>query len=70
MYMINKARQIIIYTQDSFLFFSKKKLPWVGFEPTTLRVLGECSTNRDMCRQYEQTAVPVSPPVALFLFSV
>ena len=34
-----------IRTQDSFFFISKKKLPWVGFKPTTLRVLGERSTN-------------------------
>ena len=39
--MINKARQG--YTPRSL--FSKKKLPWVGFEPTTLRILGERSTN-------------------------
>ena len=36
--MINKA-----YGQLSL--FSKKKLPWVGFELTTLCVLGERSTN-------------------------
>ena len=29
------------------LFFSREKeeMPWVGFEPTTLCSLGECSTN-------------------------
>ena len=41
MYMINQSKANI-YTQNSFL---KKKLPWVGFEPTTLRVLGERSTS-------------------------
>ena len=41
--MINKRRQL--YTQESFLLFSKKKLPWVGYKPTTLCILGERSTN-------------------------
>ena len=26
-------------------YFSKKKLPWVGFEPTTVRLLGVALTN-------------------------
>ena len=37
----NQARQR--YTPRTA--FSKEKLPWVGFEPTILRVLGERSTN-------------------------
>ena len=40
---ITKAKQGIHPGQLSLL--SKKKLPRVGYEPTTLRVLGEHSTN-------------------------
>ena len=43
MYMTSKQRQDIHPGQLSL--FSKKKLPWVRFEPTTLHVLGVCSTN-------------------------
>ena len=41
----DKQAKAKMYTQDSFLYFSKKKLPWVGFEPKVLCVLGERSTN-------------------------
>ena len=40
----DKQSNANIYTKDSFLFF-KEKTALGGFEPTTLRVLGERSTN-------------------------
>ena len=43
-YMINQSKYV---HPEQLSLFSKKKLPWVGFEPTTLRILDERST---MCR--------------------
>ena len=43
MYMTSKQGQDVYLGQ--FVFFLKKRKAWVGFEPTTLRVLRECSTN-------------------------
>ena len=45
MYIHDKSKQGKYIHPEQLSLFSKKKLPWVGFEPTTLRVLGERSTN-------------------------
>ena len=41
----DKSKQGKYIHPEQLSLFSKKKLPWVGFEPTTLRVLGERSTS-------------------------
>ena len=40
-YVHDKSKQGKYIHPEQLSLFSKKKLPWVGFEPTTLRVLGE-----------------------------
>ena len=44
-YVHDKSKQGKYIHPEQLSLFSKKKLPWVGFEPTTLRVLGERSTS-------------------------
>ena len=41
----DKSKQGKYIHPEQLSLFSKKKLPWVGFEPTTLRILGERSTS-------------------------
>ena len=42
---------------EELSLFSKKKLPWVGFEPTTVGVLGGCSLPTELPGQLYQIQV-------------
>ena len=45
LYEHDKSKQGKYIHPEQLSLFSKKKLPWMGFEPTTLRVLGERYSN-------------------------